>query len=255
MTTAGPTVGRLLTAAFATAVVALGAIGAGAYVGLGAQQDAQRRAGHAQLVLAEVGELGDRVNQADRAGRDPAAPRQRQDAEAMLDQTLTEAQRLTAGDPVQRRILAQVRVRAAAGDLERAAALVGAAHDHEAGRLDELLRRSEATVRDTRWLIAAGVAGAVLLVVTAGWWSGRRIAAAAREVCAAADRIVAGDLSRPAVVTGPAELTEAARALNATMSALSAAAAGRADARHALVEADLVEEREEREVRGALAGP
>ncbi len=250
MTTAGRTVGRLLTATLATAVLALGAVGAGTVVRLGAQQDAQRRADHAQRVLAAVGELGDRVNQADRAGRDPAAPQQRPDAAAMLDRTLTEAQRLTAGDPVQQRILAQVRTSAAAGDYGRAAALVGAAHDHEADVLDERIRGNATTARDTRWLIAAGAAAAALLVIAAGWWAARRVSVAVRQVSAAAGRIAAGDLSRPAVVTGPAELAEAARALNATMSALSAAQAGRSDARHALTRTN-----DEREVRGALAGP
>jgi hypothetical protein len=241
------TVGRTLSAALATAVVALGAIGAGTVVRLGTQQDAQRRVDHAQRVLAAVGELGDRVNQADRAARDPAAPG---GAAAMLDRSLTETHRLTAGDPVQQRILAQVRARTAAGDFGRAAALVGAAHDHESAVLDDLIRRTAATARETRWLIGAAAAVAVLLVVVAGWSAGRRIAVAARQVSAAAGRIAAGDLSRPAVVPGPAELAEAGRALNAAMSRLSATEAGRKDARHALLDKN-----EEREIRGALAGP
>ena len=61
------------------------------------------------------------------------------------------------------------------------------------------------------------------LVAAVGRWITRTITTPARQVRAAAERVLEGDLTQRAAVTGPRELAQMARAVNASMAAMAAA--------------------------------
>ena len=63
------TVGRMLTAGFAVALVALGVVGAAAYGRIGALMRAQQPLSQSHRVLGGIGKLGDLVNSIDRSRR------------------------------------------------------------------------------------------------------------------------------------------------------------------------------------------
>jgi signal transduction histidine kinase/CheY-like chemotaxis protein len=226
------TVGRMLTAGFAVALVALGVVGAAAYDRIGALMQAQQPLNQAHRVLGGIGKLGDLVNAADRTQRgylsdhDPASLQLYRETVGLFTRTLGEIQRDTADDPVQQQLIGQIRpLLAAATDdqFNRITDLVDAMHDRENAVLDQRLDAIDDSARNTRLLIIAVSAGTALFVAAAGRWITRRITSAAGEVTDAAERVIVGDLSRPAEVTGPSELAQMARAVNSSMIAMAAA--------------------------------
>ncbi|MGX6603540.1 ATP-binding protein [Micromonosporaceae bacterium Da 78-11] len=246
------TVGRMLTAGFAVALLALAVVGASAYTRLGALIEAQQPVDRTHIALGSLGKLGDMLYLVDRsqrsyfASRSPAALQLYRDSAAELGRTMDEVDDHTADDPVAQETLVQVRrlldADEARADLDiadprstgppaaerdaqltRVAALVTSLHDHETSLLFARLDASDASATRTRWLILAVSAGTALFVAAAGRWITRRITSAAHEVTAAADRVIDGDLTRPAEVTGPLELAQMAEAVNASMNAMGTA--------------------------------
>jgi signal transduction histidine kinase/DNA-binding response OmpR family regulator len=236
------TVGRMLTAGFAVALVALGVVGAAAYDRIGALMQAQQPLNQSHRVLGGIGKLGDLVNATDRTqrgyltDRDGASLQLYRDTAAMLTRMLGLVQKDTADDPRQQQLISQIRpLLAAATDPQPVASaaredrfnriddLVNAMHDRENTLLEQRLRAIDESARRTRLLIVAVSAGTALFVAAAGRWITRRITSAAHEVTDAAERVIEGDLTRPAQVSGPAELAQMARAVNSSMIAMAGA--------------------------------
>jgi signal transduction histidine kinase/DNA-binding response OmpR family regulator len=231
------TVGRMLTAGFAVALVALGVVGAAAYARIGALMHAQQPLTRSHRVLGGIGKLGDLVNATDRTQREylsdhnTASLQLYRDTAGLLDQTLDEVQHDTADDPAQQRLIGRIRPLLAApdpgvpaeNDFNRVTALVDAMHDRENAVLDQHLDAIDESARRTRLLIIAVSVGTALFVAAAGRWITKRITSAAHVVTDAAERVIEGDLTRPAEVTGPAELAQMARAVNSSMAAMATA--------------------------------
>jgi signal transduction histidine kinase/CheY-like chemotaxis protein len=227
------TVGRMLTAGFAVALVALGVVGAAAYARIGALMNDQQPLNQSHRVLGGIGKLGDLVNATDRtqreyaSDRNPASAQLHRDTTALLDRTLDEVQRDTADDPAQQSLIGQIRPLLAASpsedDFNRVTALVDAMHDRESALLDQRLEAIDDSARRTRQLIIAVSVGTALFVAAAGRWITKRITSAAHVVTDAAERVIEGDLTRPAEVTGPEELAQMARAVNSSMTAMATA--------------------------------
>ena len=226
------TVGRMLTAGFAVALVALGVVGAAAYGRIGALMHAQQPLSQSHRVLGGIGKLGDLVNSIDRSRRsyltdhNAASLQLYRDTTALLLQTLDDVQRDTADDPTQQQLVGQIRPLLAVpteDHFNRITELVDAMHDRENAVLEQRLAAIDESARSTRLLIIAVSVGTALFVAAAGRWITRRITSAADEVTDAAGRVIEGDLTRPAEVTGPAELAQMARAVNASMSAMATA--------------------------------
>jgi signal transduction histidine kinase/DNA-binding response OmpR family regulator len=235
------TVGRMLTAGFAVALVALGVVGAAAYDRIGALMRAQEPLSQSHRVLGGIGKLGDLVNGMDRSQRgyladhDTASLQLYRDGVGVLDQTLDQVQHDTLDDPVQQRLISQVRSLLPRAEspvvpasrpndrFNRITDLVNAMHDRENTLLEQRLQAIDASARNTRLLIIAVSVGTALFVAAAGRWITKRITSAAHEVTDAAGRVIEGDLTRPAQVTGPEELAQMARAVNASMTAMAAA--------------------------------
>jgi signal transduction histidine kinase/CheY-like chemotaxis protein/HPt (histidine-containing phosphotransfer) domain-containing protein len=236
------TVGRMLTAGFAVALVALGVVGAAAYDRIGALMQAQQPLNQSHRVLGGIGKLGDLVNATDRTQRgylndhNDASLQLYRDTADLLTRTLGMMQHDTADDPQQQQLIGQIRplLVAATGPqvvagvaredrFNRINDLVNAMHDRENTLLEEHLRAIDESARRTRLLIVAVSAGTALFVAAAGRWITKRITSAAHEVTDAAGRVIEGDLTRPAEVTGPAELAQMARAVNSSMTAMAGA--------------------------------
>jgi signal transduction histidine kinase/CheY-like chemotaxis protein len=250
------TVGRMLTAGFAVALVALGVVGAAAYDRIGALMQTQQPLNQAHRVLGGIGKLGDLVNATDRTQRgylrdhNAASLQLYRETAGLLTHTLDDVQRDTADDPVQQRLIGQIRPLLASTstsasastsastsasassstststsdeDFNRITDLVNALHDRENALLEQHLRAIDESARRTRLLIIAVSAGTALFVAAAGRWITKRITSAAHEVTDAAGRVIEGDLTRPAEVTGPSELAQMARAVNASMAAMATA--------------------------------
>ncbi len=236
------TVGRMLTAGFAVALVALGVVGAAAYDRIGALMQAQQPLNQSHRVLGGIGKLSDLVNATDRTQRgylndhSAASLQLYQDTAQMLTQALGMIGRDTAGDPTQQQLIGRIRplLASATGGTPTADSqredrfsrmndLVNAMHDRENTLLEQRLRAIDASARRTRLLIIAVSVGTALFVAAAGRWITKRITSAAHEVTDAAERVIEGDLTRPAEVTGPAELAQMARAVNSSMIAMAGA--------------------------------
>jgi signal transduction histidine kinase/DNA-binding response OmpR family regulator len=89
--------------------------------------------------------------------------------------------------------------------------------------LDQRRAVSERSARETRELILYGSIAAIIVVGLGAWWTSRRITRPLRQVTAAANRVTGGDLSQPAVVSGPAEIERMGDAVNASIEAIAKA--------------------------------
>ncbi|GAA3385296.1 hybrid sensor histidine kinase/response regulator [Cryptosporangium minutisporangium] len=89
--------------------------------------------------------------------------------------------------------------------------------------LDERQAASEQSALRTRALILWGSTAAVVVFGLGAWWVTRRVTRPIAEVTAAANRIIAGDLSRPAEVSGPVELERMGQAVNTSIEVISRA--------------------------------
>ena len=236
------TVGRMLTAGFAVALVALGVVGAAAYDRIGALIQAQQPLNQSHRVLGGIGKLSDLVNATDRTQRgylndhSAASLQLYQGTAQMLAGALAMIQNDTADDPAQQRLIGQIRplLAEATGPLiaadrqredrfSRMNDLVNAMHDRENTLLEQRLKAIDESARRVRLLIIGVSVGTALFVAAAGRWITKRITSAAHEVTGAAGRVIEGDLTRPAEVSGPAELAQMARAVNSSMTAMAAA--------------------------------
>jgi signal transduction histidine kinase/DNA-binding NarL/FixJ family response regulator len=237
----------MLTVGFLLALLALAVVGTSAYVRIGALMQGQEPLQHSHLLLGEIGRLGDAVNGLDRsargyqrAGSTTWGQALRNSSNAVLDR-LSRVRSNSRDDPVHQEFLDQmqplldarlaqferaVTERAASrvdSDMTEVQGLVNAMHAHEEQRLATLLRKSDTSADRTRLLILWVSVTTAALVAFCGRWITQRITSPARQVTAAARRVSAGDLSRRADVTGPQELAEMARAVNASMTAMIAA--------------------------------
>jgi signal transduction histidine kinase/DNA-binding response OmpR family regulator len=232
----------MLTAGFAVALVALGVVGAAAYDRIGALMQAQQPLNQSHRVLGGIGKLSDLVNATDRTQRgylndhSAASLQLYQDTSRMLAEALGMIQQDTANDPTQQQLIGRIRplLQSATAGTPRADRqredrfsrmndLVNAMHDRENTLLEQRLRTIDQSARRTRLLIIAVSVGTALFVAAAGRWITKRITSAAHEVTDAAERVIEGDLTRPAEVTGPAELAQMARAVNSSMTAMAGA--------------------------------
>ena len=242
----------MLTAGFAVALLALVVVGASAYTCLGSLIQAQKPVNRTHIVLGSLGKINDLVYLVDRSRRTYFASRGAdtlqlyRDSSATLSRTMAQLDRDVAADPQAQATLAELRGlldadRARAdrdtadprGDgasvaerdaqLTRRTDLVTTLRDHETSLLVARLDASDDRATQTRWLIVAVSLGTALFVAAAGRWITLRITSAAHEVTAAAGRVIDGDLTRRAHVTGPVELAQMARAVNASMTAMATA--------------------------------
>jgi signal transduction histidine kinase/DNA-binding response OmpR family regulator len=237
----------MLTFGFLLALLALAVVGASAYVRIGALMRSQAPLQHSHLLLGEIGRLGDAVNGLDRVARGyhdvptPMGAEALRTASGVVADRLGQVRTDSARDSVHQQILDQLQplidsrlaaFRAAAGqgrsaqvnaDLADVQALVSQMHLHEESQLAEQLRVSDTSARRTRRLILWVSLSTAALVALCGRWITRRITAPVRRVTAAAQRVAAGDLSRRAEVSGPQELAQMGRAVNASMTAMVAA--------------------------------
>ncbi|MCU7726320.1 ATP-binding protein [Actinoplanes sp. KI2] len=235
------TVGRMLAFGILLALLALAVVGASAYVRIGALMHSQVPLQQSHLLLGEVGRLGDAVNAMDRAAReyretgDPMWAQALRTVTADVDARLDRVRAESRDDPVSQGILDRLQPmldsriaadRAAAdqrkpaltnADMAQVQSLISEMHTHEEQRLAEQLRVSDSSARRTRQLILWVSVATAALVALGGRWITRRITAPVRQVTAAAQRVAEGDLSRRAEVSGPPELAQMARAVNASM--------------------------------------
>jgi signal transduction histidine kinase/DNA-binding response OmpR family regulator len=236
------TVGRMLTAGFAVALVALGVVGAAAYDRIGALLQAQQPLSFSHRAIGGIGKLSDLVNTTDRTQRgylndhSAASLQLYRETAGMLTRTLGLVQRDTADDPAQQQLIGRIRPLLAEATGPQVAAdsqredrfsrmndLVNAMHDRENTLLEQRLRAIDESARQTRLLIVGVSVGTAFFVAAAGRWITKRITSAAHEVTDAAERVIEGNLTRPAEVTGPAELAQMARAVNSSMTAMAGA--------------------------------
>ena len=242
------TVGRMLTAGFLLALLALAVVGASAYVRIGALRESQRLPlQHSHELLGELGKLNDVMNALDGAARGYQQSGNQVWAQALRATStgvLTQLARVRAvsrGDPGHQRILDRLQPLADTRiaqfqraldenrpglvntDLTEMRTLVGEMHAHEQQRLEDRLEASNASAVRTQQLILWVSVLTAALVAVCGRVITRRITAPARRVTAVAKRVAAGDLSHRAELTGPEELAQMARAVNASMTAMVAA--------------------------------
>jgi signal transduction histidine kinase/DNA-binding response OmpR family regulator len=231
----------MLALGFLLALLALAVVGASAYVRIGALMRAQAPLQQSHLLLGEIGRLGDAVNGMDRAGReyretgDPMWAQTLRTVTADVGARLDRVRADSRDDPVYQGILDRLQPmldsriaadRAAAdqrkpglttSDMAEVQSLVSQMHTHEEQRLAEQLRASDTSARHTRQLILWVSLATAALVALGARWITRRITAPVRRVTAAAQRVAEGDLTRRAEVSGPQELAQMARAVNASM--------------------------------------
>ena len=237
----------MLAVGFMLALIALAIVGTSAYVRIGALIQSRAPLQHSHLALGEIGRLGDAVNALDRAARGYQRAGSATWAQALRNSSTTVLDRLGRvrdichDDAIHRQLLDSMTPALAerTKDFERAVALkapqeidsdmtevenlISAMHEHEEERLADLLHEGDVSARRTRQLILWVSVATAALVAVGGRWITRRVTAPAREVTAAARRVVAGDFSRRAEVTGPRELAHMAQAVNASMTATVAA--------------------------------
>ncbi|WP_433306123.1 ATP-binding protein [Actinoplanes sp. CA-030573] len=241
------TVGRMLAVGFLLALVALAVVGASAYVRIGDLMRSREPLQHSHLLLGEIGRLGDAVNGLDRSARSyhetgsQTWAQALRGASAIVRDRIDDVRDSAAGDPAELRLLdqlqplvdtriaqfqqavAQSRPDRVDADLADVQALISAMHIAEEQRLAEQLHAGDVSARRTRLLILAVSVVTAALVALGGRWITRRITGPAGRVTAVAKRVAEGDLSRRAEVTGPLELAQMARAVNASITAMVAA--------------------------------
>ena len=253
------TVGGLLSAGFLLALTALLLVGGSSYVRIGSLARDHAPVEHTHEVLQRIAQLRGLLRDAETAQRGylitgkQAYLRPYDQAFPAIADNLEALRRLTADNPRQQAVVADLHgpIRDKLAELaetvalrrlrgfEAARAVVltdrGArSMDTIGGLLDQMdaeekrlralrLERSAAGAAETRRQILWGSLLAVLLVGAGAHRVTRRVTVPVARVTAAARRISAGDLSRPAEVTGPVELAEMAAAVNASVEAISAA--------------------------------
>ncbi|GAA3141512.1 hypothetical protein GCM10010466_35610 [Planomonospora alba] len=253
------TVARLLTIGYVLALGALVVVGASSYLRIGALLQQEARVDHTYRVLATIQDLDGALKDAERGQRgylltgQDSYLRPYDRALEEIDTALAAVARLTADNPRQQAALARLRrpVRDKLDELARTVAVrrsQGAAAARRivltgdgARSMDEisaLLERMEAeerrllAVREadstdqaarTRLLIVWGSLGALVVVGAGARWAVRKVTVPVGQVTAAARRVAAGDLSRPAEVSGLAELEQMAEAVNASVRAIARA--------------------------------
>jgi len=247
------TVGRLLTAGFVLAVIALLTVGGSSYLQIGSLVRDRAPVEHTHQVLnhidgllstftdAETGQRGYVIT-----GEDDYLAPYSQSLAAIAD-NLAALSDLTADNPRQQATFAQLQapvhdklaVLAEAITLRRTQGFAAAQSvvltnrgagsmatirellDHMRSEENRLLtkraRASAAGAAHTQQGILWGSLLAALLVGGAALVVARAFTGPVRQVTAAARRIVAGDMSIPAPVCGPAELAEMATAVNAAV--------------------------------------
>ncbi|MFC3989277.1 ATP-binding protein, partial [Actinoplanes siamensis] len=238
------TVGRMLSAGFLFALLALAVVGTSAYVRIGALITEQQSMERSHDLLGFMGGLIDAVDGLARTTRDYQNPPSRawerafHDGSARVRQRLAGLRAKSAGDPGYQEFLNQVtpmidqRIAAvdaalarhaaspAGGDLDPVIDLLKTRRDTQDKELTDSLAANRARAERTQRLIIGFSLGTAALVALAAGRLTRRITEPAREVTAAAQRVLDGDLSRRAEVTGPQELARMAEAVNASMTAM-----------------------------------
>jgi signal transduction histidine kinase/DNA-binding response OmpR family regulator/HPt (histidine-containing phosphotransfer) domain-containing protein len=253
------TIGRILAVGFALALVALTVIGVSAYFRIGTLLQERVPVDHTYDVLHRIEGVRERFIDAERSQRGYLITGQEsylgpyQDAldhvggdvaglrHATADNPRQQAELDTMAAPIQTKLTVMadgVALRRSSGfAAAQRLSLTGrgtAAMTQIEGDLDQMRREevrllgerqaaSKQSALRTRALILWGSAVAALIVGGGAWWVTRRITRPIREVTAAANRIIAGDLSRPAVVSGLVELEQMAAAVNASIEAISQA--------------------------------
>ncbi|SHM57610.1 Signal transduction histidine kinase [Cryptosporangium aurantiacum] len=240
-------------------MAALAVIGLSAYVRIGTLIRDQEPVDHSYDVLYRIEIVRERMLDAERGqrgyvitGRDSYLYPYRR-AIAALPTDLEELRAAVADNPRQLRVLealevpvrVKLAVMARTVELRRdsgfpaaqaftvsgqgSAAMIQIASRLESMRTEELRllaeRRTASAVsaRHTRALIVWGSLAALVLFGVGAWWVTRRITRPIGEITAAANRITAGDLSRPAHVSGPVELERMGEAVNTSIEAISQA--------------------------------
>ncbi|WP_436520835.1 ATP-binding protein [Actinoplanes sp. HUAS TT8] len=218
------TVGRMLSVGFLLALLALGVVGTSAYVRIGDLKQGQKLLQDTNSVYGQTGGLLDALWTLDRAGGSSAVDR----VNLRLDQ-LSGNHALDDDDrDTLRQLRPLIRARIAgptppSSENAQIVTLVSAMHARKGEQIKAQMKAARDSARKTQVLIC-WVAGATAALVAIGArWITLRITAPARKVTAAAQRVLEGDLTRRAEVTGPQELAQMARAVNASMSTMVAA--------------------------------
>ncbi len=237
------TVGRMLSAGFLLALLALAAVGTSAYVRIGDLKHDQVSMDQAHARLGYFGGLGDALTDLDRLLPGYQAPAGRSWIDHFnhsVDDVrirLGDVRGASAHDPTYQGYLNRLQpmvehqialIRQAVdtgapttgADLDPAIQLQKKMHttefDKVTKRIDKIKERAE---RTRKFILYVSLATAALVALTARAIT-QKITAPARKVTAAAQRVVEGDLSRRAEVTGPQELARMAQAVNASMTAM-----------------------------------
>lgn len=240
------TVGRMLSAGFLLALVALAVVGTSAYIRIGDLMRDQVSSQQSHKLLGFMGGLGDATDNLGTIIQDYHSPPDpiwaqafRRTADQVNDR-ITQLQGETVGDPAYQSFLIQLdpmvdqRITAVYQAMANGAATTGVdmtpvktlVHNkrlEEQNRLGDWLEANNARAKGTQRLIIWISLGTAALVGLGARLVTRRITRPVREVTAAAQRVLAGDLSRRADVTGPPELARMAQAVNASMTAMVAA--------------------------------
>lgn len=240
----------MLTAGFLIALGALAVVGISAYARIGTLVRFQEPVNQSHIILGHLGRLGDLLYGVDHNQRaylengTAGYLQPYQESSAALTGSIAELREETRGDQMLQSTLARIdalvrssiaetdtaiaqrragRTTTEPSDMSRIPPLVIRMHDHEAQLLGERQRASDRSARHTQQLIGWVSLLTAAVVAAAGRWITRRITTPAQQVTAAAQRVIEGDLTQRAEVSGPRELAQMARAVNASMTAMAAA--------------------------------
>ncbi|GAA3140797.1 hypothetical protein GCM10010466_34790 [Planomonospora alba] len=257
--TTGWTLGRLLAVGYVIAFLTLAVIGISAYTRIGSLQADVRSVEHTQQVLDRIGVVRSLVKDAERGQRGYVITGQDsylvpyREATGRLGGEIAALRRMTAGNPRQQESLdrLQQEVQVKLGELAESVRLrqeegFEAARDlvmtnrgqqsmfaiqsllnqmrQEETRLLGLRKNASAeSAAETRTVILWGSLLSALLVGAAAWWTTRKVTTSVDEVTAAARRVAAGDVGRPAEVHEPLELAQMAEAVNGSVRVIAQA--------------------------------
>ncbi|GLW31871.1 ATP-binding protein [Actinoplanes regularis] len=237
---AGWTVGRMLSIGFLLTLLGLAVVGTGATVRIRSLEESQETLRDSHTVLAQINELGDSVRALDRINhsyQQPGNPRSVDMFHASpgaITENIDELRRNPATDPVVMSYLDQVEplvqdwigtlgaavtsgaAKLPDNDTEPLESLISEMHRYEEAQIRVQMKATKDSSQRTRQLIVALSVATALMVAVVTRWITLRITTPAKEVTAAAQRVLEGDLSRQAQVTGPLELAQMARAVNAS---------------------------------------
>ncbi|HEV7650833.1 MAG TPA: response regulator [Actinophytocola sp.] len=251
--------GRLLAVGYLLAIGGLLVVGFSSYVQIGTLLRDRAPVDHTYRVLAQISQLRLEVEQAVRGQRGYLLTGDRTElrtyersADDVADTTTTLAQ-LTADNPRQQRLLAELRpvvtenlaslsiaidarrdggVAAAskkvttvesARDALRVEALLSAMRVEERRLLDVRQQASGQGANITRAIVIATTLGVAALAAVGAWWVTRKVTVPVAKVTDAARRVAAGEYGSRAEVNGPVELSQMAEAVNASTEALAEA--------------------------------